>query len=333
MKIIHAPIDIAGQMGVLCDALLERGCHPVGYNYFRTYLGYENKRILHTDLFEISKFIGEYFRFFDLCHFHYASTFFNDYRDLELLHHVGKPAVMHHWGNDVRKPSLATQSNPYVNTEDSPSEEVIDARLSVLGKYIPTAIVQDAEVLNYVKPYYEHVYILPLAIETRRFIPRYPSQKERHPLVVHAPTQPKFKGTAIIEDVVHRLQKLIPFRYQRIEQKGHQEAMQFYKQADIIIDQVLCGSYGLLSVEAMALGKPVITYVKEEYMEKELYQELPICNAHPHNLYDVLQELLLDGRLRRERGQLGRHFVERYHDSSVVVEKLLAIYRQQRMHG
>lgn len=325
MKIIHAPIEIAGQMGILCDALLEQGHQAIGYNYFRTYLGYD-EHIVHSDLFEIGQLSNEIIPYFDLFHFHYASTLLPDYKDLELIKQTAKPAVMHHWGNDVRTEAMAGRHNPYVYTGDSPPSETIDARLRQISLYISTAIVQDFEVYPYVKPYYDHVHVLPLAIKLADYQPSYPNPSNKRPLVVHAPTNPEFKGTQVIEEQVRLLQKEIPFDYQRVEWTDHRAAVQRYRQADIVIDQILCGSFGQLSVESMALGKPVLVYIRPDL--KHVAEKPPVCNAHPDNFYVQLKALLLSGELRYERGRQGRQYVERVHDHRKVGQQLLKIYAQ-----
>jgi glycosyltransferase involved in cell wall biosynthesis len=327
VRIVHAPMEIAGQIGILCDALQKLGHSSIGYNFFRTYLGF-TENLIHTDMFEIMRFSATAMEYFDFFHFHYGMSFMSDYRDLEILSRMGKPMVMHHWGNDVRKKSIASIHNPYVNTDDSPQEEKINKKLSVIGQYISTAIVQDYEVVPYVQPYYKEVHILPLAIKLAYFPPVYPDVAQRVPLVVHAPTNPTFKGTEAIEKVISQLQKEIPFRYQRIEKLSHKEAVALYKAADIVIDQILCGSYGLLSVEAMALGKPVVTFIRDDLIARDPAGSPPVCNANPDTLYDILKTLLHSGDLRLHKGKEGRQFVEKVHDSYVVGEKLLEIYNR-----
>lgn len=326
MKVIHVPLEIAGQMGILCGAIKKYGHEAIGYNYFHTALGYTSN-ILPADGYEIINIMGEAIQHFDIFHFHYLLTPLIDFRDLEMISSKGKTMIMHHWGSDVRKPSMATALNPYINMKDCPTDEEIHERLEKVSQYISTAIVQDYEVLPYVAPYYKKVHVLPIALELEKFEPSYPSLVERNPLVVHAPTQPKYKGTDIIERVVMELQEEeIPFRYQRIENMNNEEAKRIYKQADIIIDQILIGSYGILSVESMAFGKPVITYVREDLLET--YRKLPICSANPDTLYDVLKQLLLSPELRHKNGRKGRRFVEEYHDSNIVGLQLIEIYEQ-----
>ncbi len=324
MKVLHLPIEIAGQMGMLCGALKYYGHKAMGYNYFHTYLAYRNN-ILPADGLEITNVVGEAIDYFDLFHFHHLLTAFTDYRDLEMLAAAGKPAIMHHWGSDVRTENLVHQWNPYLTMTGAPSEEEVHAKLLKVSQYISTALVQDYEVLPYVKSYYQHVHVLPLAIDTAAVKPVYPSRSEKNPLVIHAPTNPQFKGTSIIEKVIERLQKEICFRYRRIENMNNTEAKSLYAQADIVIDQILMGSYGMLCIECMTLGKPVITYLRDDLISQYATKPL-ICNANPDTLYDVLKQLLVSPELRHDTGVQARTFAEQFHDMKVVGTQLIRIY-------
>ncbi|MCM3238006.1 glycosyltransferase [Heyndrickxia oleronia] len=325
MKVIHLPIEIAGQMGMYCRAIKKFGHQAIGYNYFHTVLKYKDD-ILPVDGYEITNILEDAIQHFDIFHYHYMLTTFTDFSDLEMVAAAGKPMIMNHWGSDVRKARIAKMNNPYVNMEGFPTEEEIHENLLKVSKYISTAIVQDYEVLPYVTPYYKKVHVLPVTVDVSKFEPVYPRLDESYPLVVHAPTQPKYKGTEIIEQVIKELQQIIPFRYQRIEKMNHEQAKNIYKQADIIIDQILFGSYGVLSVESMALGKPVISYVRDDLLG--YYKDLPICTANPDTIQQVLKQLLLSPDLRNKKGQDGRKYVEKYHDINVVGLQLLEIYEQ-----
>jgi len=75
-----------------------------------------------------------------------------------------------------------------------------------------------------------------------------------------------------------------------IEQMNHADALRRYRQADIALDQLLVGSYGMVSAEMMALGVPTLVYLREDLLPK--YPQVPpLINATPLNLKDVLARL------------------------------------------
>ena len=59
-------------------------------------------------------------------------------------------------------------------------------------------------------------------------------------------------------------ERSLRFELELVEAKPFWEALQIYGSGDIIVDQLLAGWYGGFAVEAMALGKPVIAYLRAE---------------------------------------------------------------------
>ncbi|TXK84645.1 glycosyltransferase family 4 protein [Paenibacillus sp. N3.4] len=328
MKIFQGTIEIAGQMGILSGELKKRGHLASGYNIFHSYLGYKD-HLVNTNSHEIQTTYKHIINFFDLFHFHYASSLLPDYKDLEIIRGKGKKMIMHHWGNDIRFHDLARINNPYVYTGDSPGNEVIHHRLTAISQYVDEAIVQDYEVYTYARPYYKKVHVVPISIDLSRFIPSSPKKDVKRPLILHAPTNPDFKGTLAIEEAIHHLQKSYNFEYRRIQHLNHEEAVKLYREADLIIDQIRCGSYGLLSVEAMALGKPVLAFIRSDVAAR-FPSQLPVVNANPDNITSAIQLLLENPSLRLEMGEHGREYAEKYHAKEVVVDLLEQIYGNLR---
>lgn len=324
MRVFHGIIEIAGQMGILCGGLKKAGHYALGYNTFHSYLGYKD-HLVNTDVFKIRKIFRNLLNNFDIFHFHYGTTIWPDLRDVRELKASGKKIIMHHWGNDVRFHGMAKTRNPYVYTGDSPPDRQIRENLKTLSRYFNEAIVQDYEVAAYVSPYYQKVHVLPLAINLKRFRPAYPDPAKKRPLILHAPTNPQFKGTKYIEAAIRQLKAKYKFDYRRVEKMNHKMAVRLYQEADIIIDQVLCGSYGLLSVESMALGKPVVTYIRPD-LKNKFPKDLPIISASPENIAGQLSFLLKNPELRRNLGIRGRKYVNQVHSVEVVVKKLVDIY-------
>jgi glycosyltransferase involved in cell wall biosynthesis len=325
MRVIHCPIEIAGQMGVLCKYLKQQHFDAVAYNTFHTYLGYQD-HLINVDMPQLEALIPELLEGYDLFHFHYAATMSPEFSDLEQIARMGKPMIMHHWGNDVRTEQAARMGNPYAYAGDSPPAGEIDRKLRILSAHIKHAIVQDYEVYPYVSQYYEHVHVLPIAFNVQSVTPLYPSADTQIPLVIHAPTNPLFKGTAPIEAAVQRLQaEGIRFDYRRIEKMSNEQALQSYRDADIVIDQILCGSYGMLAVETMSLGKPVVGFIRED-LASSFPEVPPIASCHPDSIYTRLKQLILDPALRRRLGEAGRIYAEKYHDAGNVAKQLAGIY-------
>jgi hypothetical protein len=151
------------------------------------------------------------------------------------------------------------------------------------------------------------------------------------PLVLHAPSHRNAKGTHYIIDAVNRLKdEGILFDFILVEGRSNADARLLYEQADLVIDQLLAGWYGGLAVEVMALGKPVISYLRRSdlvFIPPEMREELPIIEADPFSIYSVLREWLTVrlGDLM-ERGARSREYVERWHDPARIARQMKADY-------
>ena len=332
LKICHAPMEIAGQVGLINTKLREEGFISAAFNYFQTSFDYPGT--YPTDSYDMQKVALAAISYFDIFHFHNSGTFIGDFRDLKWIKEQGGKVIMHHRGTDVRTRVLAKKGddyeNQYVNAESSLPDDMIQDNLITFAQSIDAAIVQDYELYKYVKPYYEKtgvpVYVLPRLCNVNDYIPRYSDVNQSRPLVVHAPSQREFKGTSAIEEAIMELKNEIEFDFQLIENTSHKEATRLYQNADVIIDQILCGMYGNLSVEAMALGKPVIAYIRPDLLST-LPPDLPIQSANPDTIKPILKELLIDSGRRHALGLQGRKYVELHHNSSAVINKLTTIYQ------
>lgn len=324
MKIVHVPTEIAGQMQTIVNGLRLAGHETNGYNWFLSYLNYSGD-INITDAYELIRIVDPLARYADVIHFHNGNSFLANNIDLPLLHANGKAMVMHHWGNDVRTKKITNLLNPYQIPPSYFTDERIHQNLVFTSRFIKHAIVQDYELYPHVADYYEHVHVLPLACKHEDIPVAYPSKDNRNPLIIHAPTNREFKGSEYVEKAITDLKRTKTFEYRAIEKMSHREALKTYLTADIIVDQILCGTYGMLSVEAMAMGKVVVAFVRDDVRSK-FPPELPIVVANPDTISSVLASLIDNPEARYNLGVAGRRYVEKYHSISHITPKLLGIY-------
>ncbi len=335
--ILHGTIDIANQMFTLTKELKMRGYLACSLNYYPNYLAYEKADYtldinMFTDIKEANYFyrhvMKRYIEHFDIFHFHFGTSLTLDNSDLPLLSELNKKIFMHHWGSDVRRYSLSVRYNPYTVVKVSDEYSILK-KLEMLGKFIKTCFVADYELYLHVKDFYEKIIILPQAInlDNYDFIP--PQSKIKNKIrIVHAPTNRVVKGTNFVLRAINELYESYKIELILVENMSHQRALEIYKSADIIIDQLCIGTYGLFALEAMALGKPVIAYINEEF-SKFYPQDLPIISANPDNVKQVLKNVLDNIEILDEISYRSRKYVERYHDVKHVVDKLIKIYNLQ----
>ena len=157
-----------------------------------------------------------------------------------------------------------------------------------------------------------------------------PAEDSERPKIVHAPSDPKVKGTAEILAALEQLSDRHDFELVLIQNLTHEEAMAEYLSADLAIDQILAGWYGGLAVELMALGKPVACYVREEdfqFVPPELVDDLPILRIRPESLEQDLDDLFQRRTEWIAWGQASRAFVEKWHDPRKIAQWMAHNYR------
>jgi hypothetical protein len=77
----------------------------------------------------------------------------------------------------------------------------------------------------------------------------------------------------------------------------------------------------------MAIGRPTICFIRESYFEHIDYgNKIPIINAQPGTIYDVLKKTINNKHLFPELGKRSREFVESIHDLDKLTDRLIEIY-------
>ena len=114
-----------------------------------------------------------------------------------------------------------------------------------------------------------------------------------------------------------------------IEDVRHDEVGPRLARADIVVDQLNSGWYGLFAIEAMAYGKPVLGYIHEEAAAQTADAfgvALPIVRTTKATLAGDLVRLAASRDDRRAKSQQSRAFVERVHDAGRMADRLIDIY-------
>ena len=152
---------------------------------------------------------------------------------------------------------------------------------------------------------------------------------ERDPIRIgHAPTNREFKGTKYLIKAVEKLKKEgYEFEFFLIESISNKEAKEIYKKLDVMVDQFFCGWYGGLALELMALGKPVIAYIRKDDLlniPNEMRKEIPIINTKSNQIYETLKSLIKMPKSDLiKKGLLSRKFVEKWHDPNKIAQRII----------
>ena len=330
MKALLLPTEFAGQVNLSAQGLREIGvdayntARPLPFNFpididpRITWLPFLKET---RDPFLFFKWAEE----FDLFHYN-KSPYWPMGVDVKLLRKKQKPFVIEFWGSDIRLYELERKRNPYFTGDNATNQERKRNRLKFWSDHTDEVIFSDHSADIFLKPYFKKIHVVGQRIDTKRFLPNYPSPENTKPKIVHAPSVKATKGTEYVTAAIEKLRKMgMDFEYIEVFGVTHKEAIEIFNQADIIIDQLLMGSHGAFACEAMALGKPVICYILDELLGT--YPDgFPVVNANPDTIAAVLEELLCSPEKRYEIGMKSRAYVEKVHDIRVVAKKLLAIY-------
>jgi glycosyltransferase involved in cell wall biosynthesis len=309
VRVTHCPVNTAGIPWTNVQALRRRGVDARLVVFNRYTLHPEADEDLARDGGLLRQQATQWRAFArlapqtDLFHFYFGLTLVPKSLQFPLLRALRKPSVLHFLGSDIRG--------------RTPDELAWTRRAGarVVGSYDAIRWVPDAVVI-------------PPGIDLRGIEPAPPSDRER-PVVVHAPSSRARKGTEHVAAACERL----GVELEIVEGLDHREAFERYRDADVVVDQLNAGWYGVFAIEAMALGKPVVTFLHDEAVrrtEDAFGVELPIASATKDTLADVLRPLVESPDERRRVGAASRAYVERVHDADAVAARLVDLYAEVR---
>lgn len=333
IRVLHGTIEASNQMNLLSKGLNRQGILSHTMNFWPSYLGYPadyiwsfaGQRITPAIQATLRKLAKDLLPYYDIFHFLGGRTFTTDFSDLPILKEAGKAMLMYHMGSEVRLLSEARKTNPYARVKIQ-DEGSIKRNLELWSRHIEHCMVIDMELYQYVKPYYAHVHVVPTSINLEHFSPDPNWKPNDKPLIVHAPTSTDIKGTSYIVTAIEKLKTKYSFDFQLIQKMSNEQAMQIYRKADLIIDQLHLGVHGVLAVEAMAMEKPVVCWISD-YMKEHYPDDLPMIHANPDTIENVLEHVLRNRDMLPEIGRKGRPYVEKQHDMVKNSGKVLELYR------
>lgn len=339
MRVLQGVSGQAGQPWVLAQALRRIGVDADSCSIADHKFGYPTH--IRRDVQGISTTSQAYHRLrdlidqYDVFHFH-ARTFLTSWPDLPyptlhdliLLRLAGKKVFFHFRGQEVRMAEQFKSLNPF-HYVDEPTGYLFQRMPDVSKRLFIGAIrslsdgvfVVDEELETYVPG----ATVVPRALEASDW--SYVGVSERNiPIIVHAPSRRGVKGTQHVIDAVASLRaEGFACELRLVENMSHSEAAAVYRDADIIVDQLRIGWYGVLAVEAMALGKPTVTYIRDDLYAKH-GGKLPIVNASPLTLQEELRNLVRSLEQRKMLSGASRRYFETVHSADVVATQLVSLY-------
>lgn len=373
LKILHAPTTVGGNPQGLAKAERALGYKSRSITVFQNYLNYEADEVVCDDdkisfMNEIKRWgaIVKSLKNYNVLHYNsgqsiapirtypttkdyskwavflytniYAGA--TEFLDMKIARLLGRVVSVTYQGSDARQVGYCRRSypihyyhNPSYTADDEKNDWFKRKRIQTVDKYADLIYAVNPDILN-VLP--ERAQFIPYAsVSMTEWTPKYGDENPAIPHIVHAPSNRKIKGTQYILDAFARLeQEGICFRYTLVENMSNVKARQVYETADLLVDQLFAGYYGGLAVELMALGKPVICYMREadmRHLPEKMCQDMPIINATPNTIYDVLKDWITIYKDKlRLRGEASRRYVEKWHDPQKIAQKLIDDYKSVR---
>jgi glycosyltransferase involved in cell wall biosynthesis len=305
LRVVHCPVNTAGVPWTNVQALRRRGVDAQLVVFNRYKLHPEADRDLRRPAGFVRGQLVQWRALLDLLprtdvfHFYFGLTLVPKSLQFPILKALRRKSVFHYLGSDIRGKSRADLA--YGKRADA----------EVVGSYDANRWVPEAEVV-------------PPGIDLATLEPVPPSDRAR-PVIVHAPSSRRRKGT---EHVVAACEGL-DAELQIVEGLHHDEALERYRAADVVVDQLNAGWYGVFAIEAMALGKPVVSFLHDEAVrrtEEAFAVRVPIVSATSETLRERLRPLVDSAGERRRIGAASRAYVERVHDLERVADRLLSLY-------
>lgn len=266
--------------------------------------------VLRYDFFEFA-FIGGIFKNSHLRKF-----------ELPLLKILAKKVSVYGYGadckilSDIRKLGFKynTAMDRNAKTERQ-SEEVIRENVERAKKYADV-LIAGGDLIHLGK---KAIFLpIPADLTPWKYVPAKNHQKV---VLLHSTNHRLHKGSRFIIDIVEKLERRLPIKFMLLEGKTLAECQKLYPLSDIIVTDVITGWHGNTSIEAMAIGRPVITYLRPDIMTFHSYYakgRIPVVSANPDNLAKAIERLVKDKKLRDELGKKGREYATKFHSLEFV---------------
>jgi glycosyltransferase involved in cell wall biosynthesis len=364
LRVVHCPAAVGGHAPGLARAERALGADSRAVSFERPRFGVEADELLFESKGVVARewtrwsFLLRVLRDADVVHFNFGSSIMPRYwpsahssgpravfglyarlfgnRDVGWLRHAGKAIFVTYQGDDARTAASLAPLLPERNRAwlagyyEARDDEAKRRAIANFEKHAHGIYALNPDLLR-VLP--DRAEFLPYAsVDPALWAPARTAVKTR-PLVVHAPSDRRAKGTDAIVEAIGRLQSAgVPFEFALVEGVSQHDARALYQRADLVIDQVFAGWYGAVAIEAMALEKPVVAHIRPEDLgaiPEGMRNDLPVIRASAETVGQVLEEWLTRRRHELpELGVRGRAYVERWHDPIAIAARTLEAYQK-----
>jgi glycosyltransferase involved in cell wall biosynthesis len=143
--------------------------------------------------------------------------------------------------------------------------------------------------------------------------------------VLHAPNHRAIKGTRYFMGAINELiEEGLDIELVMLEGVSNDRVREVMASVDVVADQLIVGWYAMFAVEAMAMEKPVLCFLREDlehlYVASGLVagDEIPIIHCSPLTVKETIRELVLNRDKLSEIGKRSREYVIKHHSTMAV---------------
>ena len=260
----------------------------------------------------------------DVYHVHYLL------QDCYMAARLGKrPLIGHAHGSDLR----TSLNHPLWG-------RIVRHNLRRCGK----VLVSTPDVLSIARQFREDAEYLPNPVDTELFYPKpMAEQGEKKRVLIASDSNWNVKGTDIAIRALSKIKNAVDvsiieygvdfirtaalasslgLRLNVLPKISHERLNEYYWSADVVIDRFGLGSLGMVSLEAIACGRPVVIYVSSEFPQ---YKNFPLKDV---NTEEKVISTIKEADIKLWKKEYTYLTME--HEVNAVVERLLKIYNISR---
>jgi len=209
-------------------------------------------------------------------------------------------------------------------------------------KHCDKILVSTPDILEIARKHREDAEYLPNPTDPELFYPKAACQKSKKKRVLIASDSNwSVKGTDIAIKALSKIKEEVDVSiiqqgrdYQKtialasslgldlkiLRKVSHKRVNEYYWDADVVIDRFALGSLGMVSLEAIACGRPALAYVSSKYPENK---DFPLKDLRDEEtIADIVTKL--PSKLW-EKEQI---FLKKHHDIENIKPRLLSIYEE-----
>ncbi len=246
--------------------------------------------------------------------------------EIAALEQAGVSVAFLSHGTDIRDPDAHARRTPWSPYPDDPRTDTLRAdaaaNLALLTELRHPTFVSTPDLIDDV-PW---AVWCPVVVDAEPFVTTDAPFTRAVPRVVHVSSSAVQKGSDLIEPALDELSTRGAIDYRRVTGASAADMPRVYADADIVLDQFRLGSYGVAACEALAAGRVVVGHVLPEVRARVVADhgiELPIVEATPDTLGDVLAGLVADPAAARELAARGPEFVAAVHSGTASARALI----------